>query len=181
MSIPSLWALALVNAAGPDSGEALAFLRSAAPLLERLPPTVSGYASGRRLEAMLRLAVKGAGTGRGVEAAIRSAALLVRKGRFAYFAAVVDEAEKIVDERNGVLRVRVESASPPGAGFEDRLKSVLKRKRKVRDVRLDLRIVPELLAGCTIGIGSECFDGSLLGRVKAMTKDLASFSPGGME
>ncbi|MDR1212092.1 MAG: F0F1 ATP synthase subunit delta [Spirochaetaceae bacterium] len=191
MSVPGLcalaWAQALVNAAGPEYGEALAFLKAAAPPLEKLPPTVSGYASGARLEAMLRSALKEAGggePGRGAEAAIRCVALLVRKGRFAYFASFAAEVEKIVDERDGTLRVLVESAAVPGAGFEDRLKAMLKRKKNAGDVRLDIRVVPELLAGCRIGMGGEYLDGSLLGRLKAMAKDLGSGAGatfGGME
>jgi hypothetical protein len=206
MSVPRRWALAFVNAAGPESGGALAFLKAVTPLLERLPPTVSGWASGRRLEAVLRFALAAAtgggftaaggdlaaadfaagngsagsaGAGRGVEAAIRITALLVRKGRFGCFSSFVEEAEKIIDERAGILNALVESASPPEAGFEDRLKAILKRKKNAGDIKLDIRLVPELLAGCRIGIGSEYFDGSLLGRLNGMTRDLAA-SSGGM-
>jgi F0F1-type ATP synthase delta subunit len=152
---------------------ALAFLKAAAPSLKKLPPTVSGYDSGRRLESMLRSAAAGR-AGKGVEAAIRSVALLARKGRFAYFASFIDEAEKIIDERAGILKVLVESAAPPEADFEDKLKAMLKRKKNARGIKIDLRLVPELLAGYRIGIGSEYLDGSLLGRLKAMTRDMAS-------
>jgi F0F1-type ATP synthase delta subunit len=109
-----------------------------------------------------------------VEAAIKATALLVRKGRFRYFSSFVDEAGKIIDERAGVLRVLVETASPPEAGFEDRLKAVLKQKKNAAEVTLDIRIVPQLLAGCRISIGSEYFDGSLLGRLGRMAGDLSS-------
>jgi hypothetical protein len=188
MSIPRRWALAFVNAAGPDPGGALAFLRTALPLLEKLPHTaVSGWAAGRRLEAALRSALAagegrgpgaGVNTDRAVEAAIRTTALLARKGRFRYFSSFVDEAEKIIDERAGILRALVETASPPEAGFEDRLRAVLKRKKNVSDVKLDIRIVPQLLAGCRISIGSEYVDGSLLGRLNGMTRDLGSGAQG---
>ncbi|MDR1178086.1 MAG: F0F1 ATP synthase subunit delta [Spirochaetaceae bacterium] len=183
MSLPGLWAQALVNASGPEYGEALAFLKTAALPLKKLPPTVSGHAEGRRLESTLRSALQEAGCGKpgwGVEAAIRSAALLVRKGRFAYFASFVDEVEKIVDERNGTLRVLVESAATPDAGFEDSLKALLKRKKNAKDVKLDIRLVPELLAGCRLGVEGGYFDGSLLGRLKEMTRDLSSGAGGAL-
>ncbi|MDR0390182.1 MAG: F0F1 ATP synthase subunit delta [Spirochaetaceae bacterium] len=184
MSIPRLWALAFANAAGPEAVEALAFLKALALPLKKLPHTVSGRASGRQLEVMLRSTLKAAGNtgdaGRGVEAAIRSVSLLVRKGRFAYFTSFLDEAEKIIDGRNGVLRVLVESAAPPEDGFEDRLKAMIKRKKNAADVKLDIRLVPALLAGCRLGIGDEYFDGSLLGRLKKMSRDLASGAPGAL-
>jgi len=96
---------------------------------------------------------------------------LVRNRRAALLAEIVQFLEARLDEEEGRVEVRVESALPmtdaDQADFLRRLTQWLNKK-----VALEIAVVPELLAGITIRIGDRLVDGSCRGQLTRMRQVL---------
>ena len=97
--------------------------------------------------------------------------LLVGNRRAAVLAEVVQFLEARLDQEEGRVEVRVESALPmtdaDQADFMRRLKQWLNKK-----VVLEIAVVPELLAGITIRVGDRLIDGSCRGQLTRMRRVL---------
>jgi len=97
--------------------------------------------------------------------------LLVRNRRAALLAELVQFLEARLDEEEGRVKVKVESALPmtdaDQADFLRRLTQWLNKK-----VVLEIAVVPELLAGITIRIGDRLIDGSCRGQLTRMRQVL---------
>lgn len=97
--------------------------------------------------------------------------LLVRNRRAALLAKIVQFLEARLDEKEGRVKVRVESALPmteaSRADFMRRISQWLNKK-----VELEITVVPELLAGITIRIGDRLVDGSCRGQLTRMRQVL---------
>jgi len=97
--------------------------------------------------------------------------LLVRNRREALLAEIVQFLEAKLDEKEGLVEVRVESALPmtdaDRADFMCRVSQWLNKK-----VELEITVVPELLAGITIRIGDHLVDGSCRGQLTRMRQVL---------
>ena len=65
------------------------------------------------------------------------------------------------DHKHGVLVVRVDSAFPLDEEFQKTLQEPMKHKLGAKEIKLIPRIVPELLGGYRLQIGSESVDASL--------------------
>lgn len=66
----------------------------------------------------------------------------------------------------------VESATPLGDDMRQQLKSGLARKYG-RELALDYQVVPELLGGIRVKVGSDVWDGSVKARLEALKNQLA--------
>jgi F-type H+-transporting ATPase subunit delta len=169
------WADAFIGVCGDQAGEGLAALKAMIPSIAGLPGPVLGMDDGARVERMLRAALKSSGADaqdRGVEYALRFVTLMARKGYFKHLGAVLDAVERRVDAENGVLTVNAESVNPLGDELQETLSAALKKRTGAREIRLVSRIVPELLGGYRLRIGSELIDTSLRGQIQRMTMDL---------
>lgn len=189
------WALAFVKALGQDPqavGRGLALLRAVYPVVGSIHEsggrgTPSGTAAAKQLETMLRAALKEAvpdgGTGGEAgteEIAIRFLLLLVKRGFFGHIDRIVERIDAELDELRGFLRVSLESPFPPEEGFKKDLEGKLAEKTGSKGVALEVEIVPELLGGYRLRIGSEVIDASLRALLKKMETDLAAvYTPGG--
>jgi F0F1-type ATP synthase delta subunit len=114
-----------------------------------------------------------------VETSIRFIALLIQKNLFANINLIIKKIGKIIDQRNGILELTLESAQPMEGEFQDALKKKLIEvlvQEQIREVRIVPRILPELLGGCRLLIGSESIDASLRGRIQKMAADLDAIS-----
>jgi F0F1-type ATP synthase delta subunit len=195
---PDRWAQAFVNACNAsaacgesgvhdisgvhDTGGAeagLAALKALFAALNRLPAPVSGTFSARQLDGMIRRAIAESGLSAGdrnggLEMAVRFILLLVRKGFFKYGGKVIGEVETILNRERGILKVRVDAALPPESAFEEALKAALRRKTGAEEILTEIRVVPELLGGCRLLIGSEFWDASLRGQLQSMARDLGA-------
>jgi F-type H+-transporting ATPase subunit delta len=93
--------------------------------------------------------------------------LLVRNRREALLEELVKVLEERLDEDEGRVEVKVESALPmtdaDQADFMRRLTQWLNKK-----VTLEITVVPALLAGITIRIGDRLIDGSCRGQLTRM-------------
>lgn len=97
--------------------------------------------------------------------------LLVRNRRAELLVELVQFLEARLDEEEGRVEVRVESALPmtnaDQTDFMRRLTQWLNKK-----VELKMSVVPELLAGITIHIGDRLIDGSCRGQLTRMRQVL---------
>jgi F-type H+-transporting ATPase subunit delta len=172
---PERWAAAFVEVCGKDLGEGIAALKVFTACTAGMTGLVTGDAAAVRLEKMLRKAAKEAGFGannRGAEFAVRFMILLVQKKQFRYREAILKEIERLADRINGLTRVKIESVSPPDEEFQEKIKTALKHRTGAKEIVLGARIVPELLGGYRLFIGTELSDTSLRGQLKKMAADL---------
>ncbi|MDR3122588.1 MAG: F0F1 ATP synthase subunit delta [Treponema sp.] len=174
------WADAFVTVCAGYADEGLAVLKAFAPLLSCLPGRVAGRGDALVLERTLRSALEAAGAGgTGAEYAVRFVALLARKGRFKQLDAAVGAVEQRLDAINGVLAVDVESSSPLEGDLQTELTAALIRKYGAREIRLVPRIVPELLGGYRLRVGSDMVDASVRGQLQRMVRDVGAAEPAG--
>jgi F0F1-type ATP synthase delta subunit len=180
------WAAAFAGACGDDAGEGLAALRAFAPHVKKIPGMVSGSSAAAQLDRIVRAALAKAGDGsRGVEMAARFLVLLTRRNCLGHIDSVIAGIESVLDRKRGIAAVTVESAFPLEADYLESLKSAARRRIGAADVRLIVRVKPELLGGCKLLINGECFDATLDHQLKQMVQDLrisgGSPSVGGIE
>lgn len=101
----------------------------------------------------------------------RFLSLLVERKRIGSLAAIVEEYEKLVDEREGRARVLVEVAVPLEATAIDRLKALLQNSLD-KEIVLEQKVEPELIAGVAIRIGGLKIDGSFRSQLNRMRERL---------
>ena len=85
---------------------------------------------------------------------------LVDQRRLIAFEAIREEFERLADESEGRTRADVTTAAPLSDDQRERLQRAL-AQRTGRQVELDIRIDPELIAGAVAVVGGLVFDGSL--------------------
>ncbi|MDR2760128.1 MAG: F0F1 ATP synthase subunit delta [Spirochaetaceae bacterium] len=171
------WASAFVDASGTYAGEGLRVLKALIPAIGRVSGVVSGTAASLDAARILRTALIKAGfdqEDRGMKFALGTVVLLIKKNRLKYGDLVIREIEKALDQKNGVLPVTVETASPLDAEFQHTLGELLKQKTGAREIRFTITGVPELLAGCKLRMGSASLDASLRGQIQKMAADLSA-------
>jgi len=176
------WAGVFVAALGNNADAGFLCLKSLVPpitAIRRLP--VAGYPAARRIEGMLRASCAETDCGVGdvgavTETVIRFIALLVEKGRFRHVNSVIEKIEAAIDEQNGVLAVTLETAEPLKAGgmTADEFARLICEKTGAAKVRLETRVVPELLGGYRLKTGTFTVDASLANRIEKMKAALVS-------
>lgn len=155
--------------------EGLTALRILFAFLEKLEKNgrVAGIDAANRLERLFACAGFSAG-GFACVCACRFTALLVARGRFSprNGAAILDAVEGLRDKQRGVIAVTVDAAAPAEEGFLAELRESLKTKLGGAEITLLPRIVPELLGGYRLHIGSELVDASLRTLLRSMAVQL---------
>ena len=86
--------------------------------------------------------------------------LLLRWDRIDHLPAVMEEAEKSAEARQGILRGTVTTAHPISSAEVDQVAQAVGRKMGKR-VLLERRVEPELLGGARVAVGSTLLDGSV--------------------
>jgi F-type H+-transporting ATPase subunit delta len=169
MFVAERWAQAFINALGEAAEEeGLAVFRA---LLAGFEGVHVGGAFTGQLEGMIRAAMKRSGlNSRGAEYACRLTALLARRHYFKYAGLLARSIALVLDRRRGIVPVLVEVPFPPDKELQDVLEETL--QERMGQIRLDTRIVPELIGGCRLRIGSDLFDASIRGQLKKMAADL---------
>lgn len=169
------YALALLSAAGTEAEAAAAVLRDldfAAEVCARDPEWSAV------LSDPIRPAAERVEHARAVfephlgKLALSLLFAVIRKRRLPLLKEIVDAAGHMLDERLGVLRVRMVSARPI---FEDRRLSLERRiseRMRGRQVRLDVDVDASLLGGCVIHLGATSIDGSCRGRLEAIREHI---------
>jgi F0F1-type ATP synthase delta subunit len=180
----SRWAEALVTVAGDASGEAIELLKILRSSLYGVPAgTKSGvpafrsqadFYSDHKIAQLLDTSLskvlppQGSGELSGIEVARRVAILMARRGHLNRLDEVIEEASLLLDQRSGVLRVRVDTAQALNDPLRNELKTVLLKKLGANSVDLIEQLHGELIAGFRIQIGWQRFDGTLRGKLMAL-------------
>jgi F0F1-type ATP synthase delta subunit len=191
MFLPERWAAAFMELCGEkDLDEGISAFNTFVACTARLRNYPRGSNAARRFEALLRKALKDAGfnsadlsgkidlsrdsplENRGTELALRFIVFLIKKDYFRYRRFLLAEIEKAVDWTKGIAHVTLESAAPVDDELEGRIKTALMRRTGAGDIVIDRRIVPELIAGYRVYIGTDLLDTSFQGLLRKMAKGL---------
>ncbi|MDR0525161.1 MAG: F0F1 ATP synthase subunit delta [Spirochaetaceae bacterium] len=161
-----------------DEGlETLKILLGFAEKLEKKGP-LSGKAQGKRLERVIRTAVKGCTPGG--EYACRLVVLLVERRCFTARNSrmLLRAVEDLRNKSRNIVTVILDASDPPDEAFLKSLGEALKRSLGASEINLIPRIIPELLGGYRLHIGSRLVDASLRFLLKNMAAHLHSIPPG---
>ena len=187
------WAEAFINTleregAKTDNGvyaDGIEALEVFAPRISSLRGIAFGSAAAEKLEALFREGMKQAGVSSpAYETALRFIILMVRKNVFRYIGRVLDEAKKLLDIKNRIVRVIIEYAAAPGedaasaksAKFADegRIKELIKQQSGAAAVEVVTRNNQELVGGYRLRIGDEVIDASVRSQLKKLADSLAA-------
>ena len=146
---------------------------------------VFGRSAAEKLEALFRGGMTKAGiSSPAYEMALRFIILMVRKNVFRHIGRMIDEAKKILDRKNRIVRVIVEYAAAPGedaasaksAKFMDegRVKELIKKRSGAAGVEMVVRNNQELVGGYRLRIGDELIDASVRSQLKKLAASLAA-------
>jgi F-type H+-transporting ATPase subunit delta len=121
----------------------------------------------------------GGGEAKTAEITFRFLLLLVRRGFFGHTGRIIERIGVELDGLRGFLRAGLESPFPPEEDFKRELEAELAGKTGAQGVVFEVKIMPELLGGYRLRIGSEIIDASLRALLAKMEADLAaSYTPG---
>jgi F0F1-type ATP synthase delta subunit len=154
----------------------LAVIKAASHSLSHLHNVVSGSAAAACVNGFFRAALQKCGYAdkeTGIEAARAVIFLLIKRDRFKYTGLLIDEIEELLLKRRNVLTVLLDCAEEADDNFLEAIKTTLKEREGVRDVRITNVLKPELLGGYRISINGRRQDFSVLGRMKQLERDLA--------
>jgi F-type H+-transporting ATPase subunit delta len=165
---------------GGEQAEAgLAALKALLPVLGPFSGSLQGRRAAGQLEGMIRKALQNDGPlEAGEEYALRMVVLLARKGALAHAPALIQALQALVDRQRGVLRLTVETAHPADTGypiataFIEDLKRALTGQGGIKELALQVRLVPELIGGYRVRIGSILVDASLRKQLQGLERDL---------
>ncbi|MDR3115563.1 MAG: F0F1 ATP synthase subunit delta [Treponema sp.] len=176
------WAAGFIGSCGAHAEAGLEALKALVPIIAEIPGTLKGTATARALERMIRKGIQAAPesgglSDPGMEYAVRIIFLLVKKGYFIHAPALISAIELRLDQERGILRVTVESAFPVEASFPTDLKRALAGrpgpyKTAVKEIKVRVHLVPELLGGYRVRIGNEIVDVSLRTQLYKLGRDL---------
>jgi F0F1-type ATP synthase delta subunit len=169
------WARAFISVCGANAEEGSAALNAISDCVLAIRGRVAGVSAARRLESVLNLAREKAGaeaSGGAVEIACRVTVLLTRKGFLRHLPRLLVAVEKIRNAENGIRTAVVESAFPLDHDYLAELGEKIKRETGCREVRVSVRITPEILGGCRLMLDGELWDASLAGQLQKMAADL---------
>ena len=175
MATAERWAEAFIRVCGEDSRDGLSALTAIRAGLAKIPTTTGGTSSAERLNTIILKAMETSGytgTQRGMEIARRITVLLVRKNLFSSFDNLIRETGLLLDRKEGIYTVTLESAYPPESAFQEKLKALLAEKTRARKINMIVRQSPELIGGYRLYIGTERIDASLKGALQKMAVDL---------
>jgi F-type H+-transporting ATPase subunit delta len=109
-----------------------------------------------------------------VSLARRFTLLMIRKGCFNQHKRIILGIEKIIHRRKGLEEVIVETAAEPG----EKLLAAVREKAALltgaREIKTTVRVIPDLIGGLRLRIGSVLFDGSIKTQLKKMASDLSA-------
>ncbi|MDR2211510.1 MAG: F0F1 ATP synthase subunit delta [Spirochaetaceae bacterium] len=168
------WADAFVGFTGETgAGPALEFLRLLCRSALSLPGYLSGQADADRLRNRIDRALKRAGEESGAALAAGSFLLLmIRRNRLAHYKVILKEIENRIDRDRGMAELFLEIPFQPGEEFIALVKERALPLAGVQDLHIRVRLMPELIGGLRLRLGSRIFDGSLKTRLEQMTQDL---------
>ena len=169
--------------------EGLEALKTLSPLILGIKNHVSGISDARQLDRMLRHSLKQGSQQKtptddfaenpGVEYACRLIFFLVQYGYIRHLTELTAKISDVLDKRRSVLAGILETAFPVDQIVLDRFKDSIKAKFQAQEVALEVRVIPALLGGCRLRIGSDSWDGTLVTQLQRLEQVLEASSDGG--
>ncbi|MDR3020651.1 MAG: ATP synthase F1 subunit delta [Treponema sp.] len=181
----SSWAKVFLAASGENAQSSLECLKALVLPVKSVKNVFFGYDASKKLEVILRESVAAGGAASSVSAssgahqsdaveyAIRFLCLLVEKNKFKYIDLILPRIESMLNEKNGILEITIESASPLESDFTQELVNTVKEKTNARGVNIKTCIKPELLGGYLLRANGFYIDATLKGQVDKMITDLS--------
>jgi F0F1-type ATP synthase delta subunit len=171
------WAAAFLGTLGEKSEAALVCLKNLSTLLKPIGAVLFGRSAAASIEEMLTKEFTiqkdhSNGTIIEHEYAIRFICLLIEKNLFRNVDVIIKRIESMLDEKNGVLNVTLETASAEDESFKHELSKMIQEYSRAAHVKIKMHVVPELLAGCRLEMGGAYIDASLKGQLEQMRADL---------
>ena len=183
MFLVSRWAESFLASSGTNAEEAFACLKALVPPIKPIQGVFFGNDAAGKLEKVLRecadsLEPRSAEPSAAVEYAIRFICLVVEKRCLKYVDLILSKIESILNEKNGILDLTVESAAPLESGFSQELAQMIKEKTGAASVSMKTCIRPELLGGYLLRADGFYIDASLKGQVDKMMTELTHLGAG---
>jgi F0F1-type ATP synthase delta subunit len=100
--------------------------------------------------------------------------LMVQKGRFQQYQAIVNLIQKLINKKKGRVEVILEAPFEGDPAFLESVRQSLLQKIPAREITVKPRLVPGLVGGIRLLAGGVLFDGSLRARMEQMTADLSA-------
>jgi len=170
------WASALFAVSGKNAEGAFLCLKALLPPVKSVRGVFFGHSASAKLEKILRESACAdtgeAGISPAVEYAIRFICLLVEKNCFRHIEVILQRIEQKLDEQKKLLTVSLEAAFPLDSGLEEEMARMIKERTGAAGVKMKTSVMPELLGGYILRIGSFYVDASLKGQVEAMKASL---------
>jgi len=169
----SRWARAFLASSDINAEEAFVCLREIALPLKPLLGVFSGREASEKLEKLLRDSTGEAEQDAAAEHAIRFICLMAEKRCLKYIDLVLQKIESILNKKNGILDLTIETASSMESDFTEELRQKIREVTGAADVKIKTGVRPELLGGCLLRMEGFYVDASLKGQVDKMTKELS--------
>jgi F-type H+-transporting ATPase subunit delta len=122
----------------------------------------------RRLQALEALATREMG-----QEGLNLARLLVEAGRVGIVGDLVNEYEQLADAASGRLRATATTAVELSQQERTRIREQLSR-RFGREVRLEVRVDPDIIGGLVLEVGDRLIDASVAGRLQQLRRTLVA-------
>jgi F0F1-type ATP synthase delta subunit len=169
--------LASCEKLGENSSDGLSFLEQACPLLARISGGVPATHAASRFAALAKRAAERTQV-EGVTTAVALLFLLLKHGHADKQAVFMEALRRLVDKRNGVMRVTLELADAPSdapddvssedGSFAEAFRASLIRENGAKDARVETKLNPALLGGFRWTADSIRADYSLKGKLERM-------------
>ena len=173
MFYPQRWAKAFMNSfekEGADIGEGIEAFRILAAWAGSLPGAVFGSSVAKKAEAQIRRAAIAAGIEKtgdasaALEIAVRFLVLMIGKNVIRHADSVIEETKRLLNRKNGIVKVTAEYAFPPGddtAWLAEDIRAVIKKRTGAARVDITGQVNAELIGGYRLCIGDEIIDASV--------------------
>jgi ATP synthase F1 delta subunit len=172
----SRWAGMFLAVSGENADEAFLCLKSLAAPVKSVKGAFFGYKAAEKLENILRNAAGSDSIEKkpslATEYAIRFLCLLVEKHSFNYIDKILLRIESMLNEKNGILDITIESAVVLDNDFLNKLAQSVKERTGAAGVNVKTNIKPELLGGYLLRIRGYYIDATLKGQADKMMTGL---------
>ncbi len=99
--------------------------------------------------------------------------LMLENDRILFFHGVLERYEALLDELNQVAMAEVVTASELPPKLESKLCKALEKRFGLNEVHLEKRVDPGILGGALIKIQDQVIDGSFVGKLEALRKQVS--------
>jgi ATP synthase F1 delta subunit len=164
-----------LTVSGENAQEACFCLKALAPQVKSVHGIFLGREASQELEKVLRECVSASGrpeASSAEEYAIRFICLLAEKHCLKYIDSILTFIESMLNEKNGILDLDIETAAPLDSRFVEEFAQMIKEKTGAQGVNTKTHIRPELLGGYLLRVNGFYIDASIKGQADKMMTEL---------